>query len=53
MFRNHKELFENKKVLDIGCNSGFITIEIAKLFHPISILGIDIDAGLIGEYNIF
>lgn len=39
--------FQNKKVLDIGCNSGMITLSVARMFHPQAILGIDIDSGLI------
>ncbi|KAL0000023.1 hypothetical protein SO802_019625 [Lithocarpus litseifolius] len=42
-----KELFEDKECLDIGCNSGIITILIAKKFRCRSILGIDIDSGKI------
>lgn len=38
-----KEWFEGKDCLDIGCNSGLITINIAKKFQCHSILGIDID----------
>lgn len=39
--------FRGKRVLDIGCNSGVVTIEIAKRFSPCRIQGIDLDAGLI------
>ncbi|RZC92109.1 hypothetical protein C5167_027999 [Papaver somniferum] len=42
-----KEWFEDKDCLDIGCNQGLITIEMAKTFHCRSILGVDIDASLI------
>lgn len=38
-----QEWFENRDCLDIGCNSGSITIAIAKKFGCGSILGIDID----------
>ncbi|XP_059306692.1 probable RNA methyltransferase At5g51130 [Lycium ferocissimum] len=38
-----KEWFEGKDCLDIGCNSGVITIAIAQKFSCRSILGIDID----------
>lgn len=38
-----KEWFEGKDCLDIGCNSGLITITIAKKFNCRSMLGIDID----------
>ncbi|WOL07674.1 putative RNA methyltransferase [Canna indica] len=42
-----REWFEGKDCLDIGCNEGLITINIAKKFFCRSILGIDIGAGLI------
>lgn len=42
-----KEWFEGNSVLDIGCNTGQVTIEIARKFNPKTILGIDIDGGLI------
>ncbi|CAG8459034.1 12984_t:CDS:10 [Ambispora leptoticha] len=42
-----KSFFERKEVLDIGCNSGEFTIEIATRFSPKRILGIDIDEKLI------
>ncbi|KAE9600327.1 putative RNA methyltransferase bin3, bin3-type S-adenosyl-L-methionine binding protein [Lupinus albus] len=38
-----KEWFEDKDCLDVGCNSGIVTISIAKKFCCRSILGIDID----------
>ncbi|XP_021733878.1 probable RNA methyltransferase At5g51130 [Chenopodium quinoa] len=38
-----KEWFQGKDCLDIGCNSGLITINIAKKFDCRTILGIDID----------
>ena len=41
------EMFENKRCLDIGCNSGAITIKIARDFTPQFIQGIDIDPELI------
>ncbi|KAJ0098973.1 hypothetical protein Patl1_20474 [Pistacia atlantica] len=42
-----KEWFQCKNGLDIGCNSGIITIQIAKKFQCRSILGIDIDCSKI------
>ena len=39
--------FHSKRVLDIGCNSGNITLDIARLFSPTSIVGVDIDPDLI------
>lgn len=47
ILESHPEYFREKKVLDIGCNSGFITINLAKKLLPASILGIDIDQSLI------
>ncbi|KAI8978640.1 Bicoid-interacting protein 3-domain-containing protein [Pilobolus umbonatus] len=46
-----KSLFKNKRVLDIGCNSGNITIAIAKLFQPAYVKGVDLDFGLIRLAN--
>jgi len=39
--------FEEKEVLDIGCNIGHITISIAKNHKPTRMVGIDIDKKLI------
>ncbi|KAG0476080.1 hypothetical protein HPP92_012921 [Vanilla planifolia] len=44
-----KEWFENKECLDIGCNQGLVTIGIARRFRCRSIIGIDIDKGLIED----
>lgn len=44
-----KEWFEGKDCLDIGCNSGVLTIHIAKKFHCQSIIGIDIDSNRIED----
>ncbi|KAL3532500.1 hypothetical protein ACH5RR_006021 [Cinchona calisaya] len=44
-----KEWFEGKDCLDIGCNSGIITITIAKKFSCSSILGVDIDGARIDD----
>ncbi|KAK6103487.1 Bicoid-interacting protein 3 (Bin3) family protein [Brugia pahangi] len=43
-----KEWFEKKSVLDIGCNVGYLTLSIAKEYQPRNIVGIDIDAHLVG-----
>lgn len=53
VFNENKDLFENKEILDIGCNSGFITLEIAKKFNIKSIIGIDIDKTLINKTKQF
>uniref|UniRef100_A0A1I8NP20 RNA methyltransferase n=1 Tax=Stomoxys calcitrans TaxID=35570 RepID=A0A1I8NP20_STOCA len=49
MFEEYKDLFKEKQILDIGCNSGFITMEVAKKFEVKSIVGLDIDKHLINQ----
>ncbi|XP_044463518.1 probable RNA methyltransferase At5g51130 [Mangifera indica] len=44
-----KEWFHGKNCLDIGCNSGIITIQIAKKFQCRRILGIDIDSNRVED----
>ncbi|XP_010442596.1 PREDICTED: probable RNA methyltransferase At5g51130 [Camelina sativa] len=44
-----KEWFVGKDCLDIGCNSGIMTIHIAKKFGCRSILGVDIDSSRIED----
>ncbi|XP_045822584.1 probable RNA methyltransferase At5g51130 [Trifolium pratense] len=46
-----KEWFEGKDCLDIGCNSGIITIQIALKFNCRSILGVDIDSDRVEDGN--
>ncbi|TRY64317.1 hypothetical protein TCAL_04624 [Tigriopus californicus] len=41
------EWFAGKEVLDIGCNVGQLTMALGRLFHTKSIIGMDIDKGLI------
>ncbi|XP_031725107.1 7SK snRNA methylphosphate capping enzyme [Anarrhichthys ocellatus] len=41
------EWFEGKDVLDLGCNSGHLTLYVAKMLRPARILGLDIDSGLV------
>ncbi|KAK2881787.1 7SK snRNA methylphosphate capping enzyme-like [Channa argus] len=41
------EWFEGKDVLDLGCNSGHLTLYIAKMLRPARILGLDIDNSLV------
>ncbi|KAI8906694.1 Bicoid-interacting protein 3-domain-containing protein [Gorgonomyces haynaldii] len=43
------EWFQNKRMLDIGCHSGILTLEIAFLLQPKSVLGVDIDPQLIQQ----
>lgn len=47
LMSQHPEYFREKRILDIGCNSGFITCQVAKKFQPKSIIGVDIDSELI------
>ncbi|CAI0390163.1 unnamed protein product [Linum tenue] len=44
-----REWFEGKDCLDIGCNSGIITIHIAKKYSCRSMLGVDIDPARISD----
>uniref|UniRef100_A0A0D9XAC2 RNA methyltransferase n=1 Tax=Leersia perrieri TaxID=77586 RepID=A0A0D9XAC2_9ORYZ len=46
-----REWFESKDCLDIGCNQGLVTIGLALKFKCQSILGVDIDSGLIESAN--
>ncbi|CAG2108177.1 unnamed protein product [Medioppia subpectinata] len=46
-----REWFQNKDILDIGCNVGHITLAIAKNFEPKKIIGLDIDNSLIRIAN--
>lgn len=41
------EWFRGKKVLDVGCNVGHVTLAIAKHWSPAHILGLDIDGRLV------
>lgn len=39
--------FRGKEVLDLGCNTGHLTLTIAKNWQPARIVGLDIDGSLI------
>lgn len=47
VLEKHKDLFRGKDVLDIGCNTGHLTLVIARDFRPNKVVGIDIDRTLI------
>jgi len=40
--------FKGKDILDIGCNSGVLTLEIASKFGVKSMLGVDTDTSVVG-----
>jgi 7SK snRNA methylphosphate capping enzyme len=54
-----KSWVANKRVLDVGCNSGKVTVDIAQHFQPYRCTGVDIDHQLVslakkqGEQCIF
>ncbi|KAI7793936.1 7SK snRNA methylphosphate capping enzyme [Triplophysa rosa] len=41
------EWFHGKKVLDVGCNTGHITLAIARHWSPAHIMGVDIEEELV------
>lgn len=43
------EWFRDKKCKDIGCHSGQFTLEIARRFAPLTLVGVDTDGGLIKQ----
>ncbi|XP_066995570.2 7SK snRNA methylphosphate capping enzyme [Anabrus simplex] len=46
-FADRKEIFQDKDVLDIGCNIGHVTLTVARDFDAKSVIGLDIDRYLI------
>lgn len=44
-----RDLFQNRSVLDLGCNAGKLTVETCKYLGATNALGIDIDDVLIGK----
>ncbi|KAG8269366.1 hypothetical protein J6590_004660 [Homalodisca vitripennis] len=47
VLEKQKHLFAGKDVLDIGCNTGHLTLAIARDFGPNKVVGLDIDRSLI------
>jgi 7SK snRNA methylphosphate capping enzyme len=43
--------FKSKRCIDIGCNSGEVTIAIASTYQPKSIVGVDLDPEMIESAN--
>lgn len=46
-----KQHINNKKVLDIGCGDGNLTIQITKLYEPLEMTGIDLSKPLVRYAN--
>lgn len=44
---------KGKKVLDVGCNTGAVSVELAQRFGPAKVVGVDIDPGLIRQAKTF
>ncbi|KAM0752144.1 Bin3-domain-containing protein [Meredithblackwellia eburnea MCA 4105] len=44
-----KDWFKGARVLDVGCNSGVVTVEIAQTLEAARVTGVDIDGTLIGQ----
>ncbi|KAK1228044.1 hypothetical protein PQX77_008923 [Marasmius sp. AFHP31] len=42
-----KDTFTGKRVLDVGCNEGWVTVEIAQKYRAAKVTGVDIDETLI------
>jgi len=42
-----QDFFKGKRVLDVGCNEGWVTCEIAQTFGASEVVGVDIDDSLI------
>ncbi|CAE6488942.1 unnamed protein product [Rhizoctonia solani] len=42
-------LFKGKRILDIGCNEGWVTCEIASRYEAQEVIGVDIDAELVSR----
>ncbi|KAG8711502.1 hypothetical protein FRC11_002627 [Ceratobasidium sp. 423] len=42
-------LFKGKRILDVGCNEGWVTCEIASRYEAQEVIGVDIDAELVSR----
>lgn len=43
--------FRDKKVLDVGCGTGHLTLAVARRFNPAHILGVELDERLVHAAN--
>uniref|UniRef100_A0A3B4YBC2 RNA methyltransferase n=1 Tax=Seriola lalandi dorsalis TaxID=1841481 RepID=A0A3B4YBC2_SERLL len=41
------EWFRDKRVLDVGCGAGHMTLSVARMFEPAHILGVELDRRLV------
>lgn len=46
-----RNYFVHKRVLDVGCNDGFVTVHIASQCEPLLVRGMDFDASLVRAAN--
>jgi 7SK snRNA methylphosphate capping enzyme len=44
-----RQHFEGKRILDVGCNAGLVSIELGRDWCASSVVGVDLDAGLIAK----
>lgn len=49
VFVLEKQWLDGKRCLDIGCNAGFFTLDLALTFDVTSVHGVDIDSSLISK----
>ena len=47
LLSERRELFEGKDILDIGCNTGLLTLWVAKELGARTVIGVEIDRGLV------
>jgi 7SK snRNA methylphosphate capping enzyme len=45
--RKGRDLFEDKRILDIGCHTGALSMQIAAQLNPKIVIGVDIDHRLV------
>jgi 7SK snRNA methylphosphate capping enzyme len=43
------EWFRGRRVLDVGCNEGLVSLDVAARFHAAAVLGVDIDPQLVAK----
>ncbi|BGP03000.1 RNA methyltransferase [Rhodotorula toruloides] len=48
-----QDWLKGKKLLDVGCNDGAVSVELAQRFGPAKVVGVDIDPSLIRQAKTF